>query len=228
MRRSYISPEYNSSAVYGTFNMLEESNFFSAKMLEIDQNIIIDNIDIIWYQNKNKEQLDLSVESTSLPYLYSPSEDKLNNLSLNMNNGVNSTGLQSRNTRWLFEINLKSILTNYLYATIKKFRTFEGVKNKYTLYNDVDIAILNYIKKNITNRYRFKNIDLYLAYRSISEENQLKYKNNWNINLSEDSLIDNYQININDDESILKVIFLQMNSSEYIFDYYYNIQFERI
>lgn len=228
MRRSYISPEYNNNIVNGTLNMLEESNFFSAKMLELDQEIIINNIDILWYQNQNKEQLDLSVETTSLPYLYSPSEDKLNNLSLTINGSETPPGLQSRNTRWTFEIKIKDILTNYLYATLKKYRTFEGVRNNFTLYNDVDIAIIEYIRKNILNRYRYKKIDLYLVYRSINEENQLKYKNNWNINLPEESLIENYQTNINGDESLLKILFLQLNSSEYIFDYYYNIHFERI
>lgn len=228
MRRSYISPEYNSNIVNGTLNMLEESNFFSAKMLEIEEKILINNIDILWHQSQNKEQLDISIESTSLPYLYSPSEDKQKNLSLTINTSETPTGLQSKNTRWVFHINLKEILINYLYATFKKYRTFEGVKNSQTIYNDVDLAIINYIKNNVLNRYRYNKIDLYLVYRNIGEENQLKYKNNWNINLSEETLIENYQTVLNTDESIVKLLFLQLNSSEYIFDYYYNIHFERI
>lgn len=228
MRRTYISPEYNFKKVNGTFNMIEESSYFSSKMLNITDKVFIDNIDILWYQNKSKEQLDLGLESTSLPYLYSPSEDKQKNLSLTINNAETPLGLESKNTRWIFEINIKKILTNYLYATLKKYRTFEGVKNINTLYNDVDIAIINYITNNVINRYRFEKIDLYLSYRSISESNQIKYKNNWNINLGNESLIENYQLNIDSDQSILKLMFLQMNSQEYIFDYYYNISFERI
>lgn len=226
MRRSYISPEYHSNLVNGTLNMTEESNFFSAKMLEIDEEIIIDNIDILWYQSQNKEQLDLSVESASLPYLYSPSQDKKDNLSLTTDATLG--GVQRVNTRWIFEINLQRILINYLYTTLKKFRTFEGVKNSYTRYNDVDVAIVNYIKNNILNRYRFKKIDLYLLYRDINEEGQIRGKNNWNTNLSESNLVKNYQTTLNSDESILKLIFLQLNSNEYIFDFYYNITFERI
>jgi len=228
MRRSYISPEYNSNVVNGTLNMLEESNFFSAKMLEIEEKLLIDNIDILWYQSQTKEQLDISIESTSAPYLYSPSEDKQQNLSLTINTAETPAGLQSKNTRWIFEINLKQILTNYLYAIFKKYRTFEGVKNSQTIYDDVDIAIINYINNNVLNRYRYNKIDLYLAYRSVGEENQLKYKNNWNINLAEETLIENYQTVLETDESIVKLLFLQLNSSEYIFDYYYNIHFERI
>jgi hypothetical protein len=47
MRRTYISPEYQKRAVYGTLNMVEESTFFGAKMLEIEDTISIDNQDII-------------------------------------------------------------------------------------------------------------------------------------------------------------------------------------
>jgi hypothetical protein len=46
MRRSYISPEYQNKAVSGTLNMLEESTFFGAKMLEVDDSIKIENQDI--------------------------------------------------------------------------------------------------------------------------------------------------------------------------------------
>jgi len=61
MRRDYISPEYKSVRVYGTFNMLEESNFFGSKMLEIEDSIIISNQEIIYYQNENGEQIDYSI-----------------------------------------------------------------------------------------------------------------------------------------------------------------------
>lgn len=227
MRRSYMSPEFINNRVNGTLSMIEESNFFSARMLEIEESILIDNIDVLWYQSQNKEQLDLSIESSLLPYIYSPSEDKVQNLSLKIDPNDTTIG-QRRNTRWIFEINIQKILINYLYATLKKFRTFEGVKNNQTINNDVDVAIINYIKNNILNRYRFKQIDLYLVNRDINEEGLIKSKNNWNINLPKESLIKNYQTVVNSDESVVKLLFLQLNSNEYIFEYYYNILFERI
>lgn len=226
MRRSYMSPEFINNKVNGTLSMIEESNFFSARMLEIEESILIDNIDLLWYQNQNKEQLDLSIESSLLPYIYSPSEDKIQNLSLKIN--PNDTIGQRRNTNWIFEINIQKILINYLYATLKKFRTFEGVRNNQTISNDVDVAIINYIKINILSRYKFKQIDLYLVNRDINEEGIIKYKNNWNINLPKESLIKNYQTVLNSDESVVKLLFLHLNSNEYIFEYYYNILFERI
>lgn len=227
MRRNYMSPEFINNKVNGTLSMIEESNFFSARMLEIEDSILIDNIDILWYQSQTKEQLDLSIESSLTPYIYSPAQDKIQNLSLKVDPNETTIG-ERRNTRWIFEINIQKILVNYLYATLKKFRTFEGVRNNQTIYNDVDVAIINYIKSNVLNRYNFKQIDLYMVFRDINEEGQLKLKNNWNINLPKESLTKSYQITTNPDESVAKLLFLQLNSNEYIFDYYYNILFERI
>lgn len=228
MRRTYFSPEFTNNLVNGSLNVLEQSNFFSSKMLEIEDNIIIDNIDILWYDNSNGEQLDLSIESVNLPYVYSPSDDKFNNLKLSIDEYSTPKGVNSKNTKWIFEINLKSILSNYLFSTLKKYRTFEGVRNNSTIYNDVNVFINNYIKSNILNRYKLEKIDLFILNRSIGEDSQIKYKNNWNKNISVDALVKNYQITFNNDESIAKILFLQLNSNEYIFDYYYNIHYKKI
>ena len=50
MRRTYISPEFLNKRVNGTLNMVEESNFFSAKMLEVEDSILIANENIIWHE----------------------------------------------------------------------------------------------------------------------------------------------------------------------------------
>jgi len=78
------------------------------------------------------------------------------------------------------EYKLKDILSNYLFSTLKRYRTFEGVKSKYTLYGDVNVSINNYITSNILNRYKFDKVYLYMQERDINEEGQIKYKNNWN------------------------------------------------
>lgn len=228
MRRNYMSPEYSNNLVYGTLNMIEESNFFSSRMLEIEEEIIIDNIDMIWYQNSEKEQLDISLESTFAPYIYSTSQDKKDNVSLTIDESQTPIGINIRNIKWIFEIKIKEILTNYLFANLKKHRTFEGVKNAYTIYDDVDEAIIQYIKNNVLNRYKFKKIDLFISYINIGESEKLKYSNNWNSNLSSESLTKSYQSFLNSDESVIKLTFSQPNSNNYIFDYYYNIQFDRI
>lgn len=228
MRRSYISPEYYNNNVYGTFNMVEESNFFNAKMLEIEDSIRVENEDIIYYQKLNNEQLDISIESSLDSYVYSSSESKLKNHKLYINETQTSYQLD-RNTSWIMEINLKQILTDYVFATLKSHRTFEGVKNEMNRYNDVNIAIRNYIEHNIIDRYKYKSIDLYINYKDLRSQSLLKYKNNWNINTPVSSKFTKIQSETSFDYSSVKLTFNQENpSSDYNFEYYFNILFEKI
>jgi hypothetical protein len=227
MRRTYISPEYHNNLVPGTINMIEESNFFSSKMIEIEDELEVNNIDIIWYQNSKNEQIDISIESTFEPLFYSTNNDKKVNHILKIDE-TQSEYQKERNTRWIIDIDSEKILTNYLFANLKRYRTFEGVTNNSTIYNDVDVSIRDYIDYNIRNRYKIKKVDFYLAYRSINEENTLRYKNNWNINLPSNSLYDKYQIITEPDQSNVRLIFNQLISSRYIFDYYFNISFDKI
>lgn len=228
MRRSYFSPEYTYNFAEGTLNMAEKSNFFSSRMLEIEDEIIIDNIDILWYQNELGEQLDLSVESVNSPISYSPSEDKFKNSKLNLDSSTNRNDLNLKNVRWTLEINLRAILTNYLCATLRKYRTLEGIKSNKTTFNNVDEIVRTYVLFNIIGRYRLKRVDLYLLNRSLNEEGQLKFKNNWNPNLTSNTLTKNYQLSVNNIESKGKISFLQFESDRYVLDYYYNLVYEKI
>ena len=229
MRRTYISPEYQNKAVYGTLNMVEESTFFGAKMLEIEDSIIIENQDIIYYQKTNNEQLDVSVESSMPSIIYSSSNDKKINHILSIDNTQSQSQLDN-NTRWILTIDLKTIITNYLTANFKKYRTFEGVRNEMTMYNDVNISIKNYITANVLNRYRYSGIELYIRYQDLRNQNLLRYKNIWS-----DIIVDNtYKLNkiqteTTFDGSSVKIYFNQEQpSSNYKFEYYFNILFEKI
>ena len=229
MRRSYISPEYQTKAVYGTLNMLEESTFFGAKMLEIEDSITIDTLDIIYYQNQNGEQLDLSIESSFASIVYSSSDDKKSNHTLVLDPSQPKYQLDN-NTRWILTIDLKTIITDYLFATLKKFRTFEGIKNDMNIYANTDTAIKSYINYNILNRYRYKTIQLYVNYVDLRNQNTLRYKNTWDKNsINTSNLLTKLQTETEFDESSIKVTFNQEKpSSTYRFDYYFNILFEKI
>lgn len=229
MRRSYISPEYQTKAVYGTLNMLEESTFFGAKMLEIEDSITIDTLDIIYYQNQNGEQLDLSIESSFASIVYSSSLDKQKNHTLVLDPSQPKYQLDN-NTRWILTIDLKTIITDYLFATLKKFRTFEGIKNDMNIYANTDTAIKSYINYNILNRYRYKSIQLYVNYVDLRNQSTLRYNNNWDKNsINTSNLLTKLQTETEFDESSIKVTFNQEKpSSTYRFDYYFNILFEKI
>lgn len=229
MRRSYISPEYLSKSVYGTLNMLEESTFFGAKMLEIEDSISIDVLDIIYYQNQNGEQLDLSIESSLTSIVYSSSLDKKSNHTLVLDPSQPKYQLDN-NTRWILIIDLKTIITDYLFATLKKYRTFEGIKNDMNIYANTDTAIKSYINYNILNRYRYKGIQLYVNYEDLRNQTSLRYNNIWKSSIiSTNNLLTKLQTETEFDESSIKVTFNQEKpSSTYRFDYYFNIIFEKI
>jgi hypothetical protein len=228
MRRTYISPEYINNKVYGTYNMVEESNFFSAKMLEIEDFIDISNQDLIYYQKLTNEQLDLSVESSLTSIVYSSTTNKLNNHTLTLDKSQAPYQL-NKNTRWILEINLNQIFSDFIFASLKKYRTFEGLKNNMTLEKDVNISIRKYIDKNIRNRYKLSKFDLFIKYKDLRNQDILKWKNSWNSQLTTESKQNKIQTETASDESKIKITFEQDKPSEtYNYDYFFNISFEKI
>jgi hypothetical protein len=228
MRRNYISSEYTKTNVYGTFNMLEESNFFSGKMLEIEDNISIINEDIIWYQRLNGEQLDFTTESSLNSIVYSSSLSKQKNHKLILDEKQSDFQL-NRNTKWILDISLSNILSDYIFANLKRWRTFEGLKNDYTLEKDVNIAMLKYISSNVLTRYRFTKIELFIDYKDLRSDNLLKLKNTWNNNLNRNNLFNKIETITDFDEKNIKVLFEQQkSSSDFNFEYFFNVYFQKI
>jgi hypothetical protein len=134
------------------------------------------------------------------------------------------------NTKWVVTVDLKNILIDYLFAVMKRYRTFEGISNNLTRTNDVNTAIRQYISSNVLNRYKFSKLDLYISYKDLMQQNVLRYKNTWNPNaVSDANLLKKAQKDLSFDESELKIFFSQeRSSSQYNFEYYFNILFEKI
>jgi hypothetical protein len=229
MRRTYISPEYNNTPINGTFNMVEEGNFFGSKMLEVEDTIYVSNQNVIYYQRSNGEQIDLSVESSLPTMVYSASDNKNKYHRLNLDE-AQLQNQKETNTKWVMDVSVKDILSDYIFATLKRYRTFEGISNQLTKTNDVNTSMKEYIEKNVLNRYKFSRFDLYVSYKDLRSQNVLRYKNTWNANIiSDTNLIKKRQVNISYDGSELKVLFTQEKASNlYNFDYFFNIFFEKI
>ena len=228
MRRSYISPEYRNNKIYGTFNMYEESNFFSSKMLEIEDLINISNEDIIYYQKLTGEQLDIIVESAQTSFLFSSSTSKLQNHTLTLDPSQPAYQ-KNNNTRWILEVNLSTIFYDYIFATLKKYITFEGIKKEMTIESDVNAAIRKYMENNILNRYKFQSINLLIEYKDLRDQNILRYKNVWKPTLTEANIFTKKQTETASDDSKIKVIFNQERSSEeYCFNYFFNLLYKKI
>lgn len=229
MRRTYISPEYSNYRVYGTFNMVEESNFFGSKMLDIEDKISLQKQDIIYYQNLNGEQLDYSIESSLKSYVFSSSINKSENHKLEIDE-TQPKYQMDKNTKWILTINVEKILSDFIYAEMKKWRTFEGIKNEMTRYNNVNLALKSYIDNNVKDKYRLKNIDLYISYKDLRNQNILRFKNSWDSNVFLDSnKLIKLQRETSTDGSEVKLIFSQEKpSSDWSFNYFFNLNFEKI
>ncbi len=229
MRRHYISPEYKSVKVYGTFNMLEESNFFGSKMLDIEDSISISTQEIIYYQNAAGEQIDFSIESSLQSYVYSSVTDKSQNHTLVIDDSQ-QINQKNKNTRWILTVDVATIIKNYLFANLKKYRTFEGVKKEMTIYDDVNVALRNYIDFNVYDRYKIESIDLYVSYKDLRSQNVLRFKNTWNKNIiSEENRMKRVQTEYSLDKSTVVLNFNQEKpSSEYNFDYFFNLNLVKL
>ena len=229
MRRTYISSEYSNTKTYGTFNMIEESNYFGSKMLEIEDNIYIENQNIIYYQRPSGEQINLSAETSIDSPVYSASSDKEKNHSLKIDES--QTNYQKENsTKWIMDIKINDVLSNFLFANLKRYRTFEGMKTSLTRANDVNTTIREYIDKNVSNRYKLSKIDLYIKYKDLRSQNVLRFKNTWNSTIGIDSnKFQKIQTETAFDGSNIKLLFNQEQpSTQYSFEYYFNILFEKI
>ena len=229
MRRSYISPEFNSIPAYGTFNMAEESNFFGAKMLEVEDSIYVESQNIIYYQLPSGEQLDISIENSIQSYVYSSDADKKSKHRLTMD--PSQTDYQKENsTNWILDIDLRGILSSLIFAKMKESRTFEGIKSNMTYERDVNLAMRKYIDLNVIDRYKATRIDLYIAYRDLRRQSLLKHSNTWNKEIALDSnKMSKFQSSPSIDGSYTKLTFSQQQpGSTFAYDYYFNILFERI
>jgi hypothetical protein len=224
-----MSPEFEKLKVYGTFNMVEESNFFSSKMIDIEDFIYVKKDDIIYYQNINAEQFDISVESSIGSLVYSSINDKNSNHKLVLDE-KQTPNQRNVNTKWILEINLKEILSNYIFSSIKKSRVFQGVRGNMTRYDDVNVAIRNYIDFNILDRYTLSEVELFVQYKDLRGQSLLRFKNDWNPNIDLNrNKIKRLQTETSIDRKSIKILFNQeKESTNFSFDYFYNLIFVKI
>ncbi len=225
MRTNNISPEFIYNNVNGTLSMMEKKSFFGSKAIKLANNLDINSLNLIYYQNSNSEQLNLSIESGLYPIVYDIVGNKLSNLTLIMDESQ-SNEQKNNNTKWILKININSILNQFLFATLKKCRTFEGIQNKMTISNNVDSAVHDYITNNLISRYQFDHVDLFISYNDLTMSG-LRFKNNWNSNIENNSnLVKSFSKTIKED---LEITFTQTKSSaSFSFNYYFNLYYTKI
>lgn len=253
MRKSFLTKEYSLEELNGTFEMKELRNFFSSKILEIEDEMLVGDNNIIWQENANQTQgIGIDTENRILNTF----DLKTDNHTIRLQ--PNQSDQQKREfTRWEFTFNIRQIITQYLFAQLKKNRTFEGIDNNKTFKGSVDRAIRQYIRKNVFPRIEFARVDLYIQYYKLGEaipglfdqNNEpiiaLQYQPNFRdgiINpiplsgettteynqrvgtLKTDILTTNFQLNTDARENVATMVFKQKeNSLDYKFDYYFDI-----
>jgi hypothetical protein len=177
MRRKYITPEFDNKRVFGTLSTPETKNILSSKMLEIEDSIILDNQSLAYYQNSLGEQIDIDLENILLPVSYSVSDDMRNNHTLVLDPTQNR--VIGSKSKWIITIELERILINFLFSTLKRWRTFEGITNDMNRYGNVDFMIRDYIINNVIDRYKFDRVELYLKYVDLGGTGIRKFDNLW-------------------------------------------------
>lgn len=250
MKKNFITKEYSIEPVSGTFNMKEGRNFMVSKMLELEDIMRIDENDIIWSENESGIQ-GVGIDNQNL---------KLDVFDLKKNNhNIRITPLQSEQekkefTRWEFNFNIKAMIREYLFAQLKRNRTFSGVENSKTRDNSVNNAIYNYIDSNVLPRINFFTVELYIRYYKISEKQDngviaLQYDSTFRKNLTnltpnanetniqyqnriiqfkKNIKVKNFQLTTDANEDIATLVYKQTESSlNYKFDYYFDIVYEK-
>jgi len=228
MRKTYISSDYLYIPTSGTFNMIEHKSLFSSKMMDIEDTIEVKSNQIIYYQQTSTEQINLDAELLLTPITYSPIQSKLDNHTIAIDN--NQSAYDKDNlTKWNINVNIKEILIEYIFANIKKERTFEGILSNKTKANSIELAIRQYITDNLLGRYKLTDIKLYLNYNSLNNISNLRYKTNWNYNIGTEVNLNN-KMNIEyalNKESAIVSFRQEQSSKNYSFDYYFDIIFSK-
>lgn len=222
MRKKYIVPEYKYVPSNGTFQMVEQSNFFCSKMLYMDNDIIINSNDLIYFQNNKGEQINENTEYGLSPITYNVFNNKNENHTFKKDLYNNSLS-----TTWILNLNIRNIFINHIFALFKYNRTFEGFINTMSSHNSVDISIREYINSNVFDKYQLKDFKLYVLYNNIQEQSGLVNENIFSKDAINGILVENIETKIVDNN--LNVIFNQINNVDmYNFKYYFDLTFTKI
>lgn len=250
MKEDLILKRFKKELVNGTFNLLEEETFFGSKIMELEDEIIIDDKSVQYFQyffNADVGDTTGQTLAKNNGYQYSQLNklvetfNLLDVVDLKYNNHTISKATQTTrdekyNTKWVIDVNIRNILKEYIFAKIKERRTFKSISYDKFLSRDINNSIYEYIELNLLDRYSFNYIDFYVRYVDIKHNiiwSDLKLKQfdpqfRSDIGLPEyvDHNVNVEIANFIDPIANLKINYFQ--TKPYKFDYYFNIYFKKI
>lgn len=254
MKDNLILKKFNSQAINGTFNLYEERAFFGSKMIEIEDTVNVNNTSIQYYQYyvdtslyTGKTYMDLARNNGYQYYILNKNLETfyikdLVQLKVDYHTITkfqqNEIDLKN-NTRWEIDIDIYNILKNYIFYNIKNARVFKGLKYTNFLNQSINSSINEYIDNNVMNRYKFDSLDLYVQYSKINLSSIYDFRALLQYNPVFDSSVElpenkvaNANIKQENDIDQLSNVILIYNqvkpSTEYKFDYYFNIVYKKI
>ncbi len=250
MRKKFLTKEYSLENRPGTLSMLEKKNFFGSKIMEIPDLLTVDEVNIVWNESIDGTQLINIDDQTKI---LDTSDLKKENHEIERTPRQSDRDVREY-TNYDLTINVKQIVNDWIFAQLKKFQTFGGIKNDETAENDVDAAIQEYIDLNIFPRIKFETVNLYVRYFQIGTLDEsglvsLQYDIRYNDNIiipppisgeSTDQLVKrsleyknslkvlNYELSLDTFEQIATLKYKQTKSSQfYKFNYYFDVVYRK-
>jgi len=237
MKSNLLLKRYLTETDNGTKNMNTVRSFFGTKLIDIEDNITINNISLKYtdysgYQNydekvlgtyETEKTIDLTKLKTDNHTIILQTQDMFN---------------IENNTKWTIEIDVREILKEYLFGKLKEARTFRSIKTENTLNSDINDSIYMFIENNIMDRYETDRVELYIKYDTLLSHDvfnkdllqftptfkETVYKSEYII--KDFSLIKTDQF---ENLTPIKLSYSQTKkSSEFKFDYYFDIKFKKI
>ena len=166
MRKEAIVREYSQLPVSGVFNMHEKANFLCGKMMDIEDQVRVS------YNFTSADVGDLNTNPTQNSYVSS-----LNSVSSGFikqrairsltENKTQSATDRTNLTKWIFEFDSNFLLREYLYNeiyTLNPDSPFKQIPLSATPNNKTNTLCLEYIDKNIIDRYKLKEFILWTSY----------------------------------------------------------------
>jgi len=240
MKSNLMLKKFSTNAISGTMNQQELRTFFGGKVLYSEDNIYINNDSINFSQLVSDYDYGFqyydynSVTEWETQFYENLTDLKNNNQSISLYS--QSELSLNNNTRWVITINGSNILKDYLFYKIKEARVFKNIHSSEVYSNNINNAIYEYITYNTFGRYRLDKVNFYVSYydiqkQTIYENVMLQYNPKFNVDVYKQSNLSNMSV-VGYDPYKFDTITIQYNqsksSSQYSFDYYFDLNFTKI
>jgi len=244
VKSNLILKKFSVNSIPGTMNQTELRTFFGGKIIYTEDKISINDDAIKFSQivndttngNNGYQYYDINTipDGWEVNFNENLSDLKDNNQVIIPYSQTESD--KNNNTRWQININGSQILKDYLFFKIKEQRVFKIIRQDDIYSNDINNAIYEYINSNIFSRYRLDSVQFYVSYYSITNQTIynniiLQYNPKFNPDVYKTENLTNVSVQGYDPYNFNNITLLYNQnkpSSQYNFDYYFDLNFTKI